>query len=189
MPTSDSFECTGCGRFGQTVAVYNAHMSNEIGILFLRHSSLKLEQMTGFLTNCMNRLTDEQIWERHGAHENAVGNLILHLCGNMRQWIMHGVGGAADVRTRDQEFSADGGMTGAELLRLWNETVREARGVIDSLPPEKLADRTTPQGRDVTKLDAIYQVVGHVQQHVGQIILLSKQMCRTDLDLTMPRPR
>lgn len=183
------FECKGCGRFGQTVGVYNAHMSNEIGVLFLRHSSTKLEQMTGFLTNCMNRLTDEQVWERHGVYENAVGNLVLHLCGNMRQWIMHGVGGVPDVRTRDQEFSADRGMTGVELLALWNETVQEARGVIDSLPPEKLVERTTPQGRDVTKLDAIYQVIGHVQQHVGQIILLTKQMCRTDLDLTMPRPR
>ena len=164
-------------------------MDNEIGVSFLNFSSTKLEQMTGFLTSCMNRLTDEQVWKRHGAHENTVGNLILHLCGNMRQWIMHGVGGAADVRVRDKEFSTDGGMTVAELVRLFEETVREARSVIDSLPPERLLDRTTPQGREVSKLDAIYQVVGHVQQHVGQIILLTKQMCGTDLDLTMPRPR
>lgn len=164
-------------------------MDNEIGNLFLRFSSAKLEQMTGFLTSCMRRLSDEQVWERHGAHENAVGNLILHLCGNMRQWIMHGVGGAADVRVREEEFSADGGMTVAELVRLFEQTVREARGVIDSLPPERLVDRTAPQGREVTKLEAIYQVVGHVQQHVGQIILLTKQMCGTGLDLTTPRPR
>ena len=164
-------------------------MDNEIGALFLAASSAKLEQMTGFTTSCMGRLTDEQIWQRGGAHENSIGNLILHLCGNMRQWIMHGVGGAADVRVRAEEFSTDGGLTTAELVLLFADTVAEARGIIGSFPLERLAERTTPQGRDVSMLEAIYQVVGHVQQHTGQIIVLTKQMCSTDLDLTMPRPR
>jgi hypothetical protein len=52
-----------------------------------------------------------------------------------------------------------------------------------------MVERVTPQGRDVSVLEAIYQVVGHVQQHVGQIILVTKQMLEKDLDLTMPRPR
>jgi len=164
-------------------------MDNEIGALFLSTSSAKLEQMTGFVTKCLARLSDEQMWARGGEHENTVGNLILHLCGNMRQWIMHGVGGAADVRVREKEFSASGGLIVSELVGLFEETMAEARGVIDSLAPEKLLDRITPQGRNVSKLEAIYQVVGHVQQHTGQIILLTKQMCGTDLDLTMPRPR
>ena len=164
-------------------------MDNEIGVLFLSTSSAKLEQMTAFVTKCLARLSDEQVWARGAEHENTVGNLILHLCGNMWQWIMHGVGGAADVRVRDEEFSASSGLTTQQLVRIFEETIAEARGVITSLPPEKLLERTTPQGRDVSKLEAIYQVVGHVQQHTGQIILLTKQMSGTDLDLTMPRPR
>ena len=164
-------------------------MDEAVGVLFLRHSTAKLEQMTGFLRSCLDQLNDSQIWERHEAHENTVGNLVLHLCGNMRQWIMHGVGGAADVRVRDREFDSDGGMTGKELIALFESTVAEARSVIDSLPAQRLVERTTPQGREVSVLDAIYQVVGHVQQHVGQIILLTKQMTGKDLDLTMPRPR
>jgi uncharacterized damage-inducible protein DinB len=164
-------------------------MDNEIGLLFLSASSAKLEQMTSFVTKCLVRLSDEQVWARGGEHENAIGNLILHLCGNMRQWIMHGVGGASDVRKRDKEFSTADGLTATELTHLFEETIAEARSVIDSLPPEKLIERTKPQGRDVSKLEAIYQVVGHVQQHVGQIIVLTKQMCGTDLDLTMPRTR
>ena len=164
-------------------------MDNEIGVLFLKSSSGKLELMTGYLKSCLAKLSDEQVWERHGAHENAVGNLVLHLCGNMRQWIMHGCGGAADVRVRDKEFSAERGLTAAELAEHFEATVREARGVIDSLPPARLVERTTPQGRDVSVLEAIYQVVGHVHQHTGQIILLTKQMTGKDLDLTMPRPR
>jgi hypothetical protein len=164
-------------------------MDNEIAALFLDYSCKKLDGMTDNLRVCLGKLTDTQIWERHGEHENAVGNLVLHLCGNMRQWVMHGIGGAKDVRVRDAEFSADGGLTGAGLMELFAGTVAEARGVIASLPAARLAERITPQGRDVAVLDAIYQVVGHVQQHVGQVILLTKQMTRQDLDLTMPRPR
>jgi hypothetical protein len=80
-------------------------------------------------------------------------------------------------------------MSGAELIALFESTLAEAKGVIASVPAERLVQRITPQGRDVSVLEAIYQVVGHVQQHVGQIILLTKQMTAGDLDLTIPRPR
>jgi hypothetical protein len=164
-------------------------MENEIAALFREYSCNKLDMMVKDMRTCVGRLTDVQVWERHGAHENAVGNLVLHLCGNMRQWVIHGVGGAKDIRVRDAEFSADGGLTGAALMELFAKTVEEARGVIASLPAERLVEKITPQTHEVSVLGAVYQVVGHVQQHVGQIILLTKQMTRQDLDLTMPRPR
>ena len=156
---------------------------------FLDVSCRRLGQMTEYLTACVKKLTDEQIWRRHGAYENAVGNLVLHLCGNAHQWIMHGVGGAPDMRMRDKEFSAEGGMSGAELIALFETTMVEAKAVIAAVPAERMVERVTPQGRDVSVLEAIFQVVGHVQQHVGQIILVTKQMLEKDLDLTMPRPR
>ena len=168
-------------------------MESQIASLFLDYSSRKLESMTASLTSCLNRLSEEQIWRRGGPHENAVGNLILHLSGNMRQWIMHGVDRQPDVRVRDLEFSTTGGMSRDEVLALFSTTVAEARAILATLPAERLTDRTNPQPTgqigEVSVLDAIYQVVGHVQQHVGQIILLTKQMAGTDLDLTMPRPR
>jgi uncharacterized damage-inducible protein DinB len=156
---------------------------------FLDVSCRRLELMTKYLVECVKKLSDEQIWQRQGAYENAVGNLMLHLCGNARQWIMHGVGGAPDVRVRDLEFSAGGGMSGAELIALFEQTMDEAKHVITTVTAERMVERITPQGRDVSVLEAIYQVVGHVQQHVGQIILVTKQMLESDLDLTMPRPR
>ena len=165
------------------------NLENRIAADFLDASCRKLGQMTEYLTTCVKKLTDEQIWQRQGAYDNAVGNLMLHLCGNARQWIMHGVGGAPDVRVRDREFSADGGMSGAELIALFEATMDEAKRVIAAVPAERMVERVIPQGRDVSVLEAIYQVVGHVQQHVGQIILMTKQMLATDLDLTMPRPR
>jgi uncharacterized damage-inducible protein DinB len=160
-----------------------------VAAIFLDVSCRRLGQMTEYLTACVKKLSEEQIWRRQGAYENAVGNLVLHLCGNARQWIMHGVGGAPDVRMRDKEFSADGGMSGAELIALFEATMTEAKAVIAAVTAERIVERVTPQGRDVSVLEAIYQVVGHVQQHVGQIILVTKQMLETDLDLTMPRPR
>ena len=143
--------------------------------------------MTECFEACLRKLSYEQVWQRQGDHENAVGNLVLHLCGNARQWLMHGVGGANDVRVRDAEFSAQSGMDAEELIALFRSTFNEAKGVIERVPAERLVERITPQGRDVSVLEAIYQVVGHVQQHVGQIILLTKQMTRQDLDLTIPR--
>jgi uncharacterized damage-inducible protein DinB len=164
-------------------------IENKISADFLDVSCRKLGQMTGYLVSCLKKLSDAQIWERQGAYENAVGNLVLHLCGNARQWIMHGVGGAPDVRVRDKEFSAEGGISGAELIALFEATMAEAKTVIAAVPVERMVERITPQGRDVSVLEAIYQVVGHVQQHTGQIILVTKQMLAADLDLTMPRPR
>ncbi|HZY63186.1 MAG TPA: DinB family protein [Edaphobacter sp.] len=164
-------------------------MSDEIAVLFLDVSCRKLDAMTTNLRICLDKLTDEQIWRRGGAHENAIGNLVLHLCGNMRQWILHGIGGAKDVRQRDAEFSATDGLNKADLIEKFTATVAEVREVIASLPPGRLTQKITPQKREVSVLEAIYQVVAHVEQHTGQIIVLTKQMIGTDLDLTMPRPR
>jgi uncharacterized damage-inducible protein DinB len=166
-------------------------MDNEIAGLFLDFSCRRLEIVAASMKICLGKLTDEQIWARGGAHENAVGNLVLHLCGNIRQWVMHGVGGTKDVRVREKEFNAEGGLSGAALADMFAAVVAEARGVIASLPAARLTERTAPQpGRpEVSVLEAIYQVVAHAHEHTGQVILLTKQMTATDLDLTIPRPR
>jgi Protein of unknown function (DUF1572) len=166
-------------------------MTNDVGALFTEVSCEKLDAIVEPLKRCMERLSDEQVWARGGEHENAVGNLILHLDGNIRQWILHGIGGEVDVRERDAEFSVRGGMSRAELMERFLGTVAESKAVIARTPAERMFERITPQpGRpESSVLGAIYMVVGHVQQHVGQIILLTKQMEATDLDLTIPRKR
>jgi uncharacterized damage-inducible protein DinB len=165
-------------------------MHADVARLFVDYSVRKLDETARSVEACLRRLNDEQVWRRGAAHENTIGNLILHLCGNIRQWIMHGIGNAPDVRTRDAEFSANDGFTANQLSELFTRTIREANIVIASLSPERLVERTDPQRLgDVSVLDAVYQVVGHVQQHAGQIILLTKQLTGQDLDLTIPRPR
>jgi hypothetical protein len=83
--------------------------------LFLNVSVNKLTQSVDRIAICLTKLSDDQIWARGHENENAVGNLVLHLSGNVRQWIMHGLGGQPDIRVRDSEFAAAGGMNGADL--------------------------------------------------------------------------
>ena len=166
-------------------------MTNDIAGTFLEFSCRRLDMVATNMKICLGKLTDQQVWARGGPHENAVGNIVLHLCGNIRQWAIHGLIGAKDVRVREAEFSADGGLTAVELSEKFAATIAEARNIIATLPHERLMARTAPQpGRpEVSVLEAIYQVVAHAHEHMGQIILVTKQMIATDLDLTMPRPR
>lgn len=157
--------------------------------LFVDYSDRKLGEVVKTMTLCLERLTEEQIWHRGGAHENSVGNLVLHLCGNLQQWVIHGIGGKPDVRMRDAEFQTQGGIGRVELVARFNGTVSQAREVIRSMPEGRLLEIIKPQFGEVPVLEAIYRIVGHAQEHLGQVILLVKQMGREDLDLTIPRPR
>jgi uncharacterized damage-inducible protein DinB len=152
-------------------------MSNEE--VFLKFSSEKLTQLYGRIETCVGKLTPEQIWTRGADNDNAVGNLVLHLAGNVRQWIMCGVGGAEDRRDRDSEFDA---RSGENLLERLRPAVEEAVALIAALPHDKLGERRTIQKHyDVTVLEAIYHVVEHFSEHTGQIIFATKLLTGEDL--------
>ena len=163
-------------------------MNTELSTLFISHSVSKLKQMTSAIELCFSKLSEEQIWQRNSENENALGNLILHLCGNMQQWIGAGFGGEKDIRVREAEFSARGNVDKAALLQLLDKTVNHNLAVIESVTPERLIERITPQDRTVSILEAIYQVVGHFQQHTGQIMFATKLMTGEDLKIYVPKP-
>lgn len=148
---------------------------------FLAYSADKLTQLRGRIETCLAKLTPEQIWLRHTDNENAVGNLVLHLTGNVRQWILSGVGGQPDARVRDTEFAARGGVEPAELRTRLRATVDEAAALIRALPAARLADRLTVQGYDITVLEAILHVVEHFSGHTGQIVFATKFLTGEDL--------
>jgi uncharacterized damage-inducible protein DinB len=149
--------------------------------IFLKFSADKLEQLLGRIQDCLARLTLDQIWTRNTDNENAAANLVLHLCGNLRQWIGTGIGGKPDHRDRDSEFAARGGLTPTELAERLKIAVADASGIIRSVPVARLSERIMPQNYDVTVLEAIYHVVEHFAQHTGQIILLTKLLTGEDL--------
>src|SRR5579863_5901832 len=106
--------------------------------IFIDCSCRRMELLLSRIRECLSRLSPGEIWARGHENENAIGNLVLHLNGNVRQWIISGVGGAPDTRTRDAEFAARGGMERAELVERLQSTVGEAIAVIGKVTPQRL---------------------------------------------------
>jgi len=156
---------------------------NAIHQLFLAYSSSRLQQYSSHIEMCLIQLSDEQVWARGGENENSVGNLVLHLCGNMRQWIVAGVGGEADTRRRDDEFSRRGGLTSRDLTERLVTLVSQATAVMDGVSVQRLSERLVIQGYDVSVLDAIYHAVEHFAMHTGQIIFMTKMLTGKTLGL------
>lgn len=148
---------------------------------FLDFSVRKLKQLEERIEASLDKLSYDQIWWRGADEQNAVGNLILHLCGNLRQWIRHGVVGEADVRQRDAEFSARGGPDKDELIKRLREAVEGATEGIRSVTAAHAERRLRIQKYDLSVIEAIYHVVEHFGQHTGQIIYATKLLTSSDL--------
>ena len=133
------------------------------------------------IEQCIRLLPEDDLWWRPNPASNSVGNLLLHLAGNLRQWIAHGVGGAPDMRTRSTEFDTKEGRSSAELLANLAAAVAEADRVLAALPPAQLFDQRRIQGINVSVLEAVYHVVEHFSTHVGQIIYITKMRTGKDL--------
>ena len=119
-------------------------------------------------------LPDDGLWWRANEHSNSVGNLLLHLNGNVRQWILGGVGRQANDRHRASEFAARTGPPAAALLADLDRTLDEVDAVLAGLTEADLLEPRTIQGRDIPVLAAIFHVVEHFSQHLGQITLIAK---------------
>jgi uncharacterized damage-inducible protein DinB len=167
--------------------------SNPVADNFLAYAVKRLRDLHHDIDRCLDKLSEDQIWHRGADHENSIANLLLHLEGNIRQWILHGIGNQPDVRRRDDEFTLSPTTTSTVARTNFATTLSEASQVIASVDPDSLLQVIDPQPtgtwRNTTILEAISKVVGHVEYHTGQIILLTKQMAAADLDLTMPRKR
>lgn len=122
----------------------------------------------------VSALDETVIWHRANEESNSIGNLLLHLAGNIRQWIVSGLGGAPVDRDRAGEFAATSGYTKVELLSLLSGSVTDADKVMANLTTADLDRSVTIQGRDTSILAAIYHVVEHFSMHTGQIIMLAK---------------
>ena len=133
------------------------------------------------IERCLEKLTDEQIWWRANEESNSIGNLILHLCGNARQWIVGGVGSQPDKRDRDAEFSQRDTIPRHELLTLLRTTLADVQTTLESVDPATLLERRPIQGNDVDLLEAIFHVTEHFSMHTGQIIMLTKMHTTADL--------
>ena len=126
------------------------------------------------ILRCLEEMDEDQVWWRPNAESNSLGNLILHLCGNARQWIVSGVAGKADIRKRQEEFDELGPVPVAVLKHLLSTTIEEVCNVILHVESETLDEMRIIQGNKVQVLEAIYHVVEHFSMHTGQIIYITK---------------
>jgi len=154
----------------------------DVTSLFLEFSRRKLlEHYWPRLHACVEPLSEEQVWWRPNAASNSIGNLILHLNGNVRQWLVVSFNREDDRRDRPIEFSTEGGLTAAQLLDRLGATINDAGSVLARLTEADLTAHYEIQGYHVTGLEAVYQVVEHFGLHYGQIAYIAKSLSGRDL--------
>jgi uncharacterized damage-inducible protein DinB len=132
------------------------------------------------IERCLEQLSDEQVWWRANINSNSIGNLILHISGNARQWIVSGLGGEPDNRKRDAEFAERRVVPRDELLAHLKKAVSDFDQTLESFDSARLLDQFRIQGTMTTALAAILHVTEHFSMHTGQIILLAKMLADID---------
>jgi uncharacterized damage-inducible protein DinB len=151
--------------------------------LLRRYAVAKLREYADQIARCAALLTPEQCWRRPNEHSNAVGNLVLHLCGNVTQWILCGLGGRTIPRDRAAEFAQREPLPPAPLMRRLREAIDAAVAVVEGLPDGRWGEPVTIQGYKTTVLAAVFHVVEHFAFHTGQIVWATKAMLDVDLSL------
>jgi len=154
----------------------------DVTALFLEFSRRKLlEHYWPRLRACVEPLTESQVWWRPNAASNSIGNLMLHLNGNVRQWLVASFNRWEDDRNRPAEFDERGSIHASVLLGKLAATIEEGREVMARLTAADLTARYEIQGYHVSGLEAVYQVVEHFAMHYGQILYVTKNLCGADL--------
>src|SRR5262245_12937072 len=157
-------------------------MNDEIGSAFLLQARVHLnDDFMPKIEKCLGELSEEDVWWRAHETNNSVGNLLLHLSGNVRQWIVSGIGGKSDNRQRSLEFSERNPISKTIVWKKLQDTVEEASQVLESFPANQLLEKRRIQGFDNTALQAIFHVVEHFALHTGQIIYVTKLRQGRDL--------
>jgi uncharacterized damage-inducible protein DinB len=143
---------------------------------FLAEADGFLAQYMSRIRDCVALLSEEQVWWRPNEACNSVGNLLLHLCGNLSQWVLSALGGQAYERRRAQEFRAREGEPRTDLVARLEEVVRSARAVIGGLDAAALERACHVQATDTDGLGVVFHVVEHMSYHTGQIVAATKQL-------------
>jgi hypothetical protein len=148
--------------------------TNELAAAVGAEAASELSSALNKIKHCLSQLSAEQVWWRARPSLNSIGNVLLHLCGNLRQWIVAGLGGAVDVRNRPAEFAERGPIPKDELLRKLETVVGEAKKVLEVLPAEQLLKVRRIQGFDVSGLAAIFDSVPHFRGHTQEIVYMTR---------------
>ncbi|HXT48620.1 MAG TPA: DinB family protein [Gemmatimonadaceae bacterium] len=136
------------------------------------------------IARCLDTLSEDDVWWRANPASNSIGNLILHLDGSTRMWVVGVAGGRPVTRDRSSEFAERGPIAKDILLRQLRATLAEVDATLAGLDGDTLLERRKSSREEVTVLSAILHAVEHFSMHTGQIILLAKQRSGADLKLS-----
>lgn len=146
-----------------------------------KHTILRMQENTPRIARCLEELSEAEVWQRPNGSSNSMGNLILHLCGNITQYIIASIGGEKDLRERDLEFSATGGFTKKELIEKLQNTVEKAVEIISKASEAELLRERAVQAYRFSGAGNIIHAVEHYSYHTGQIAFWTKLVKDKDL--------
>jgi hypothetical protein len=148
--------------------------AEELAAAVVTEAANELRSAEEKIKHCLTQLSDEQVWWRSHPSLNSIGNLILHLCGNVGQWLVAGLGDHEDTRNRPAEFAERGPIPKAELLGRLDAVVRAANEVLGRLTAADLLRVRRIQGYDVTGLGALFSSIPHFRGHTQEIIHITR---------------
>jgi uncharacterized damage-inducible protein DinB len=150
----------------------DTNLANTVG----RELAEELSQAMSRIRHCVEQLSDEQVWQRTSEDRNSIANLLLHLAGNIRQWIIAGVGGAPDRRNRPAEFAHREFIPSEQLLATLQATVDEAKAVLERTTAEEWLRGRRIQGFEETGLGAAIGSVAHFRGHTQEITHIARDL-------------
>lgn len=157
-------------------------MPTAIALLKQESRRRMIDECLQRITTCVRMLSNEDLWRRPNDQVVSVGNLVLHLAGNIQQWIVSALGGAADDRVRDGEFQTTDRQSADELLARLSRTIHEAVAVIEALPDAAFTADHPVQAFREHGVGIIVHVIEHLSYHTGQIALHTKLATNGGLD-------
>jgi len=147
----------------------------------IKESVFRMNENTPRIAKCLAQLNEYQVWQRPNDVSNSIANLILHLCGNITQYIQSSLGGQMDLRMRDLEFESREGFDKAELMAQLNQTVTEAIEVIEQTSEAELLRVRPVQAYQMSGMGCLLHVVEHYSYHTGQIAFYTKLLTASGL--------
>jgi uncharacterized damage-inducible protein DinB len=148
---------------------------------FLDNAIYRLDASTRMVNICLERVEESKIWEKPNESSNSIGNQMLHICGNMNQYIISSLGAHDDIRNREEEFSMTTGFTKNQLLQKLENTIENARAVLKQCDAEQLLKKREVQGFNLSGIGIVIHAVEHYSYHTGQIAFWTKLMTNNDL--------
>ena len=141
----------------------------------------RLDESSRMVKKCLDQLSNDNVWKKPNESSNSIGNLILHLCGNITQYSISSLGGTEDTRQRDKEFQVTEGFSKEQLFDKLTNTLDQAKRIMKQTTADELLRKRLVQGFNMSGIGIIIHVTEHYSYHTGQIALLTKLWKNKDL--------